>query len=1019
MKFSLFILLCASQLIAQATMSGTGQGVGTGQMGILPLPVQYSLTVAVTGVGTVTASPNGVGGIAISCPPSCVANYNTGTVVTLTETPGGGQTFSTWGGACAGSATTCPLTISANTSVTAAFTGSSGGGPTSYAARTDTCYFNATYAASCSGNPTCAAVCNPALTVGEQVGGLGALLSYTEGNSDPLPFTTIASGTANQNNSFTDPDFGTYEVWLTDQTPANMNNANAARQVVSMGSAGGYDAFNQDSTLISTTNSNGVQFMWHIIPSRFHTHTCTPANPCIVVSNIAGSATPDSTHFDNNATALFPRNPSDGNNVMFEIAPTYIKKLTLTIGTSGGIPTGVDSIARTTIVDFTSDTPVPCSVLPPGYLSTWSGQTTMSNTDTFTMASGGGAPWPAKIGNAVGNGSQAVTADNFTLPTNNLSITSTVSSISGVAGTVTLVTTGTPMTAYVNQSVTIAGTTNYNGSYTLLTINNSTHTYTFTGPNAATETAGTAKVALVSSMMFQVTTAGTTAATGSEPNWIRDCPLVGMTCTDNTAIWTNIGKVAGQAPGFDVMNYRPGIGCSRINTRLMKMYRGTGDAEPAGQMQTDDATVYNQMTGSNCGAVGGTCGTVSLPDRFTLHDPAQMLDARYASLSPTGGGSVNNNWGGSGSNLTALGNGSCTPPVSAGGTSSVFPNWPSSVWVSGFAYTKAGLYAVDPTDHNYYKTLAAVTSTTQPHSDAANWKYESSYCYNYTVEWATNMIRPCLELGPDFGCDGHRANGYQYFYQGGKFWAHSFGTVNCQTNVNCPAPFIGPTGYVGGPSPGFQLSALGSCSDLHGTYRNVGTTDLQPVFFATSSVPSWPTGYTCPSYNEELAYAIAGTTGYRFGHNWNTGSNPGFGTQNAVGVVSQLGDILAVSTDGMNTRGDKITGATTCAHPLRAQYFPSAPQTVTVNDTVLPISNNSNQSIYQVTGISTDGGITWTGTTGTYAAPIPAWNSCQTVGCLTYAPSTGPKVVRFQSLGPNTCRGDVFLMDVTSSHIAP
>lgn len=127
----LFVLAIASCTVlhAQATAVGTGIATGAGQWGIIPPPPpQYPLTVlAVTGVGTVTAVPNGVGGVAISCPPACVATYVSGTVVTLTETPGSGQTFSTWGGACAGSATTCVVTMTAAMNVTAAFTGGATG----------------------------------------------------------------------------------------------------------------------------------------------------------------------------------------------------------------------------------------------------------------------------------------------------------------------------------------------------------------------------------------------------------------------------------------------------------------------------------------------------------------------------------------------------------------------------------------------------------------------------------------------------------------------------------------------------------------------------------------------------------------------------------------------------------------------------------------------------------------------------------------------------------------------------
>jgi uncharacterized repeat protein (TIGR02543 family) len=53
----------------------------------------------------------------------CSAKYNSGTNVTLTETPLSGHVFGGWsGGGCSGTGTTCTVTMSANVTVTATFT---------------------------------------------------------------------------------------------------------------------------------------------------------------------------------------------------------------------------------------------------------------------------------------------------------------------------------------------------------------------------------------------------------------------------------------------------------------------------------------------------------------------------------------------------------------------------------------------------------------------------------------------------------------------------------------------------------------------------------------------------------------------------------------------------------------------------------------------------------------------------------------------------------------------------------
>ena len=75
-----------------------------------------SVSVTGTGTGTVTSSPSG-----INCGADCSETYNDGTSVTLTATPGVGQGFTGWGGACSGTSTTCTLSMTAARSVSATF----------------------------------------------------------------------------------------------------------------------------------------------------------------------------------------------------------------------------------------------------------------------------------------------------------------------------------------------------------------------------------------------------------------------------------------------------------------------------------------------------------------------------------------------------------------------------------------------------------------------------------------------------------------------------------------------------------------------------------------------------------------------------------------------------------------------------------------------------------------------------------------------------------------------------------
>ena len=70
--------------------------------------VSFKISISKNGNGNVTTDP-------------ATQSFASGTVVTLTATPGAGQPWVGWGGACAGTSVTCSLTMDANKSVTANF----------------------------------------------------------------------------------------------------------------------------------------------------------------------------------------------------------------------------------------------------------------------------------------------------------------------------------------------------------------------------------------------------------------------------------------------------------------------------------------------------------------------------------------------------------------------------------------------------------------------------------------------------------------------------------------------------------------------------------------------------------------------------------------------------------------------------------------------------------------------------------------------------------------------------------
>jgi FG-GAP-like repeat/Abnormal spindle-like microcephaly-assoc'd, ASPM-SPD-2-Hydin/Divergent InlB B-repeat domain len=102
---------CSGTGTCSVTMDASKSVTATFKL-VFPLTV----TLAGSGTGSVTSSPAG-----ISCPGTCSANFVSGTVVTLTETPAAGGAFTAWSGACSGTVG-CSVTMSAASAVTATFT---------------------------------------------------------------------------------------------------------------------------------------------------------------------------------------------------------------------------------------------------------------------------------------------------------------------------------------------------------------------------------------------------------------------------------------------------------------------------------------------------------------------------------------------------------------------------------------------------------------------------------------------------------------------------------------------------------------------------------------------------------------------------------------------------------------------------------------------------------------------------------------------------------------------------------
>ena len=79
-------------------------------------PPTLTVTKNGSGSGIVSSSPTG-----IDCGTDCSQSYSLGTTVTLTASPAPASEFTSWGGACSGTAQTCQASMTQALSVTATF----------------------------------------------------------------------------------------------------------------------------------------------------------------------------------------------------------------------------------------------------------------------------------------------------------------------------------------------------------------------------------------------------------------------------------------------------------------------------------------------------------------------------------------------------------------------------------------------------------------------------------------------------------------------------------------------------------------------------------------------------------------------------------------------------------------------------------------------------------------------------------------------------------------------------------
>lgn len=782
--------------------------------------------------------------------------------------------------------------------------------PQSYSARSDNCVTGSE--SGCTGAPT---------------GHAGSALSFLLRNSDTVPFADVTLGTANMSSTGTDPDFNSRLVMATDPSTGANCLGSGSWPSWNMGSAGEYDAFSQDSSLLMVHNNAGNVCILFLNPTAIHAGTCATASPACVsltsgtvaTSPIGSVGSLNTYNLAANGSWNFSR-ASGETNILYELEnpPTKIDKVAICVNGAASPNcsawVGPGPLLRTVYQDFTSETgsaALPLRYVPAGWTSTF----VSANDGSVAFGMGGGQDWLAS------------------------------------------------WTPTVNE------------------------TFLFPQTNAPSGSKG-----------FQATTVS--SATGSsEPNWASSCPSTGNTCTDGGVTWTNIGNIGGQGPGFDVVGYSPSQGSWRLNTRIAKIYRGTGNSAPAG------ATTTNDNVGCTRAAMGGTITyPCSLPDEYTLHDLSQAQNGRYVIISPTGG---------EGANAPGNFNSGTLQGQKSNAT------WAYGVGSGTGAYSGSITYAVNDVVSNggcYFTARTSTIGNAPPSCNPAvltqntQWTETEAYPLNYIFDITTTNLAPCTDYT---SCGGHQAQGYTEKAYGAHFEnaLYSSPVVNGQLN------------------PGTRILPTALPCDFHGSWRQNRIDDSAPIAIINTCVPAWSTAYTQSGYGEiELVKPDGSGLTYRITSDYNTGSSDFFQDQNNIGVVSYLGDLIAFGTDMMGKRGDQayvVSGVNkTCQNPVRGMYQPSTLNSVSYQDTMMVLSTNY---IYKAVGFYSgtfpSGSYVTTGT-GTEGASLPSWASvCGTLNsyCTTDGtnnPATGQPSdgnVLWQNTGENSCRSDVVIVDALSA----
>lgn len=886
--------------------------------------VTHLLTVTLNGLGTVSSSPAG-----IACTPTCTANFANGTVVVLTEVPAAGQIWTGWSGDCAGTATTCSVTMSADHAVTATFTPSTGflaysglaivpwGDPTLHTIpdlggtlRNNATVFDTSFTSygepvgnlapvtRCTDRAIVPGRANISLSAG--TGGSGAgidssldskLQHLNTNGSDVITIFNTTTGACG------DPTTG--KVVTTDKNTAGG------------GSSGTWFQAGSGNFTLNPSNPNPYTWFSFGLPGQNDTSVFTipfcftgagscPTGPTNIQYTVPASPTADFFEGipvnDNLLTYAAARQPSHsynkGDYMSVDISSILWSWLGTTAVQAGDVAVFNGCLYKVSKVGTTG-------VTPPSRSATCTLGTFIDGTVTWKGVGGPPKFIYQNIGATGATSASATLASNFTNPV----LTSVPVTLSESGTTVTI----SGSTANLGQAVTISGAapSGYNGTFPVTSVASNgdiTVTNSTTGLTAGTATLSTCPSCLsrhpdLLSVFFD---GGSVvwqnigpAINASAITWISwagtdttDTRFAEATSTTTYGNWSDM-SVAGSGPNYASSRYNGGQGSGiwvvMYDTALNKFHTYNSLTQIFTDVTCSGGTGWNCSGGAfvpvplglgtayGPGYTGGsTIGTCS----YLIHNAKMLNDGNHMVITEQGSEMVPG----------------C--PV----TSSMFGSWaitqafsaPTQIqqWGHGLNHWATGKRYVVSLNNSGYGSTSGVYMTL---NDSQNPTWTGA-------NWTTGNCATCPPI----------------IWQAGDGTAPGSGPNSCSATsagppYNPPACDLSKTtdnhlsmAYNPG---GTDSSPVCGSTYNYANLSPVATEAWQSMETCTSSVPSW-TDPTAPSTSAHV---------WQFTHTFATGTNDQFNGQFQISQYSQDGQWLFWTSDWNSTLGTTDGSDPTCA----------------------------------------------------------------------------------------------------------